>query len=90
MERKIAIFGPAKVGKSTLVGYTYANCTPGFDLEKEFSKVRNRLMGQYEEKSKYAQLVDTLPNEVLRPHGRGTTQIMKKIYVSILILLINL
>lgn len=82
MERKIAIFGPAKVGKSTLAGYTYANRTPGFNLKNEFLRVRKKLGEDYEEKSKYAQLVDTLPDEVLRPHGRGTTLIMKTIVMQ--------
>lgn len=78
MERNVVIFGPAKAGKSTLLGYVYANCTPGFDLEKAISDIRKRLGVNYNKKSKYAYIFDTLPDEVLREHDRGTTRTMKK------------
>jgi sulfate adenylyltransferase subunit 1 len=77
MERNIVIFGPAKAGKSTLLGYIYANRTQGFNLEKADSDNRKKLEDNYEEKSKYSYIFDTLPDEVLRGHGRGTTRTMK-------------
>ena len=77
MERNIVIFGPAKAGKSTLLGYIYANRTQGFNLEKADSDNRKKLGDNYEETSKYSYIFDTLPDEVLRGHGRGTTRTMK-------------
>lgn len=62
MSNSIVVFGPAHVGKSTLIGYSFAK-TMNYDMKKFESEARKRYSPHYDPKQKFAYILDNAEDE---------------------------
>lgn len=72
----IVTFGPAHVGKSTLIGYLLVKSGAYPNWASEVEKIKEEIGPEYDKGQKYAYLLDTGKNERIRGVKKGTTQIM--------------
>lgn len=69
MSKSVVIFGPAKVGKSTLVGYLIFKYRSNFNLGRFISDTKMHLGDKYEESQKFSYITDTARDERQRTGG---------------------
>jgi len=73
----IVVFGPAHVGKSTLIGYLAVDSGVISDWHLKVEKFKQELGQNYDKSQKYAYLLDTAKDERIKGANKGTTQRMR-------------